>query len=83
MKTDTYVEQLLQKYTEEKNLKNVKIQLEKPKHKDFGDLSSNIALQLASPPGPKISRTIHRPSHSETKKQNFSGIRLRQECLPE
>jgi len=48
MKTDTYVEQLLQKYIEEKNLKNVKIQLEKPKNKDFGDLSTNIALQLAS-----------------------------------
>jgi len=48
MKTDIYVQQLLQKYTEEKNLKNVKIQLEKPKKKDFGDLSTNIALQLAS-----------------------------------
>ncbi len=48
MKTDLYVEQLLQKYLEDKNLKNIKIQLEKPKNKEFGDLSANIALQLAS-----------------------------------
>ena len=48
MKTDTYVEQLLHTYLEEKNLNNIKIQLEKPKNKDFGDLSTNIALQLAS-----------------------------------
>ena len=48
MKIDLYVEQLLQKYLEDKNLKNLKIQLEKPKNKEFGDLSTNIALQLAS-----------------------------------
>jgi len=48
MKTDTYVEQLLQTYIKEKNLNNIKIQLEKPKNKEFGDLSTNVALQLAS-----------------------------------
>jgi arginyl-tRNA synthetase len=48
MKTENYVEQLLKKYLENKNLKNIEIVLDKPKHKNFGDLSTNIALQLAS-----------------------------------
>ncbi len=48
MRIETYVENLLQIYLEEKSLKNVKINLDKPKHKNFGDLSTNIALQLAS-----------------------------------
>ena len=48
MRTETYVENLLHSYLKEKNLDNIKIQLDKPKHKNFGDLSTNIALQLAS-----------------------------------
>jgi arginyl-tRNA synthetase len=48
MRTEIYLEKLIQKYIKEKNLKNIKIQLYKPKYKNFGDLSTNIALQLAA-----------------------------------
>jgi arginyl-tRNA synthetase len=48
MRAESYVENLLQIYLNEKNLKNIEIQLDKPKHKNFGDLSTNIALKLAS-----------------------------------
>ena len=48
MKIDTYIEQILQKYFQDNKLKNITIHLEKPKNKDFGDLSCNVALQLAS-----------------------------------
>lgn len=48
MKTDLYIEQLLKNYLEDKKYSNINLQLEKPKNKEFGDLSANIALQLAS-----------------------------------
>ena len=48
MRAESYVENLLKIYLKEKNLKNIEIHLDKPKHKNFGDLSTNLALQLAS-----------------------------------
>ncbi len=47
MKNELYLKNILSKFLSKKNIENIQINLEKPKNKDFGDYSTNLALQLA------------------------------------
>ena len=47
MLPETYIRKEIERFLHSKNLQNIEIKFEKPKQKQFGDLSTNIAMQLA------------------------------------
>lgn len=48
MQAESYLTNEIERYLKEKNIDNVSFKFEKPKQKQFGDLSTNIAMQLAT-----------------------------------
>ncbi|MFC2088620.1 arginine--tRNA ligase [Calditrichota bacterium] len=48
MTAETYIISILTSYLKERNISNISVNIEKPKQKNFGDFSTNLALQLAS-----------------------------------
>ena len=47
MQAETYIRNEIDRFLTEKGIKQFSIKFEKPKRKQFGDLSSNLAMQLA------------------------------------
>ncbi len=47
MRAETYIRSEIKRFLESKGIKNVPFIFEKPKQKQFGDLSTNIAMKLA------------------------------------
>jgi len=47
MTPEEHIKDILTKYLQDKNIETVSIELEKPKQKNYGDLSTNLAMQLA------------------------------------
>ena len=47
MQAETYIRNEINRFLTEKGIKQFSIKFEKPKQKQFGDLSSNLAMQLA------------------------------------
>jgi len=47
MKAETYIRDEINRFLDEKNIEHFPIKFEKPKQKQYGDLSSNLAMQLA------------------------------------
>ncbi len=47
MKAETYIRNEINRFLNEKDIEQLLIKFEKPKQKQFGDLSSNLAMQLA------------------------------------
>ena len=50
MQAEQYIRVQVENYLKSKNVKNLSLNFEKPKQKQFGDLSSNLAMQLAGKP---------------------------------
>jgi arginyl-tRNA synthetase len=47
MQAETYIRSEIKRFLKSKGIKNVPFKFEKPKQKQFGDLSTNIAMKLA------------------------------------
>jgi arginyl-tRNA synthetase len=47
MQAETYIQNEIERYLNEKGIELASIKFEKPKQKQFGDLSSNLAMQIA------------------------------------
>jgi arginyl-tRNA synthetase len=48
MQAEYYIREQIEKYLKSKSVKNISFSFEKPKQKKFGDLSTNVAMQLAA-----------------------------------
>jgi len=48
MQAEQYIREQIENYLNSKDIKNLSFTFEKPKQKQFGDLSTNVAMQLAA-----------------------------------
>ena len=48
MTAEEYIKHELERYLKNNNIENIRLTLSQPKQKQFGDYSSNLAMQLAS-----------------------------------
>jgi arginyl-tRNA synthetase len=48
MQAEYYIREQIEKYLKSKSVKNISFSFEKPKQKKFGDLSTNVSMQLAA-----------------------------------
>jgi arginyl-tRNA synthetase len=48
MQAEQYIREQIENYLKSKDIKNLHFTFEKPKQKQFGDLSTNVAMQLAA-----------------------------------
>ena len=48
MQAEQYIREEIETFLKSKNIKNLSFSFEKPKQKQFGDLSTNVAMQLAA-----------------------------------
>jgi arginyl-tRNA synthetase len=48
MQAEQYIREKIEQYLKSRDIKNLSFSFEKPKQKQFGDLSTNVAMQLAA-----------------------------------